>query len=133
VYDLYDLLSLCLDQQLPGVSDSSGSSKGRGSKQTRQQLQIETESLAVCSRLVGSVAGASRAHLDLVTEYMVRAEAKFGLEHQEAGDAAKSCAAATAARYGPVSEALLQLFTDTRVGLGTDEAGDDDDEGHDEV
>ena len=122
MYDLYDLLSLCYDQ-INASAPSSSSSRGK-----QAEASIETESLAVCTRIVGAVAAGSSAHLDLATEYMMRADAKFGSTHQEALDSSKGCSRATVARYGPVSGPLLQLLMDTRAGLSAaedvgDEAG----------
>jgi hypothetical protein len=123
---MYDLLSLCYDQintSSQSTSSSSRSKQGAGSG-------IETESLAVCTRLVGAVAAGSSAHLDLATEYMMRADAKFGSSHQEAVDSSRGCSRATVARYGPVSGPLLQLLMDTRAGLA---AAEDEEEGEEGV
>ncbi|KAF6262337.1 hypothetical protein COO60DRAFT_649132 [Scenedesmus sp. NREL 46B-D3] len=99
VYDLYDLLSLCADQ-LPAAPPKAANSgrRGPGKKQGAAAAPaIETEA-------------------DLTTEYMVRAEARFGDGHQEAADALRMCSTAHVARYGPISKGLLQLLMDTRAG-----------------
>ena len=44
---------------------------------------MDTEALAVCARLVESVAKGTDAHLYLSAEYMVRAAGKFGQDHEE--------------------------------------------------
>jgi hypothetical protein len=67
VYDLYDLLSLCVDQ-LPKQAAAPRSSPRGGSGAG----PVETEALATCARLLGTVAPGSSAHVDLTTEYMVR-------------------------------------------------------------
>eukprot|EP00879_Flechtneria_rotunda_P020233 GHRR01021277.1.p1 GENE.GHRR01021277.1~~GHRR01021277.1.p1 ORF type:complete len:452 (+),score=223.06 GHRR01021277.1:722-2077(+) len=113
VYDLYDLLSLCADQ-LPAQSSSRDGSKR--SSTSADSVPVETEALAACARIVGAIIPGSNAHADLVTEYMVRAEARFGERHQEAVDALRMARDAHVVRYGRCSEGLLQLLMDTRAG-----------------
>eukprot|EP00775_Hariotina_reticulata_P013191 gene13191-13322_t len=115
VYDLYDLLSLCVDQ-LPKPA-SGKATRSSSSSSSAGAPPVETEALATCARLVGAIAPGSTAHVDLTTEYMVRSEMKFGEDHQEAADASRMCAAAHTTRYGPCSPRLLELIIDTRAGL----------------
>lgn len=93
VYDLYDLLSLCADELSP---------------------EVDTERLAECARVLGTVALGTDGYVDVAMEYAARTENKFGPDHQEARDAQKLCIQAHVARYGPVSDSLLRLMIQVR-------------------
>lgn len=116
VYELYDLASLAADQ-LQQQQGPPGSGKqrrsGGGGGGAAPAVQVDTEALAACTRIVAALAPGSSTHVELATEYMVRSEARFGAAHQEAADAARACVAALTTRYGPLSGGMLQLFTDT--------------------
>ncbi|MEW5305732.1 MAG: hypothetical protein WDW36_008251 [Sanguina aurantia] len=132
VYDMYDLLSLCADEQMsedvgavvsrlssgmnpratnpnmrsaPGfVNRSGGDARGGGGAGTaKSQVNpdgLETELLAVCSRLLAAVAPSSDSHTHLCGEYMLRAKAKFGQRHEESKQARVACEVAYQTRYG---------------------------------
>jgi hypothetical protein len=56
----------------------------------------------------------------------VRTETKFGPDHQESQDAARSCRSAHRVRYGSpddLGERVLDLLVDTRDALGMEEEG----------
>ncbi len=107
VYDLYDMLSICADEedsiteattktsQKRSLSPSDrGDRAARSSKDTggdsdtssRPPALLDTENLAVCARILDSVQRGSDAQAYLAAEYMVRAGVRFGANHQETAE-----------------------------------------------
>lgn len=79
------------------------------------EKDTETESLAVCVRILGAVAFGSEPHVELALEYMSRTQQKFGDKHEESVQAAAACSAAHVARYGRVSEKFLAELMQARA------------------
>eukprot|EP00798_Chlamydomonas_sp_ICE-L_P021169 gene21169-28065_t len=135
IYDIYDLISLCADEgaelqsQLDAKQRNGGGRGGRGGRggggrgggsQGRggiQDLHLDTEALAVCTRLVECVAKGSDAHLYLSAELMVRTAGKFGNKHEESKQATRMCHEAFKAHYGPISESLLDELAEARLNV----------------
>ncbi|KAI8466486.1 MAG: hypothetical protein J3K34DRAFT_524486 [Monoraphidium minutum] len=117
VFPLYDLISLAADELDDAGGGGGGGSGGGGG------AAPETEALAECARVAGAITRGTDGHLDLATEYMVRAETRFGPDHQESRDASRACRAGHRARYGgeaDLGERLLDLLVDTRAALGVE-------------
>ncbi|KIZ01465.1 hypothetical protein MNEG_6495 [Monoraphidium neglectum] len=111
-------------RELRGQYESEIKAVKASAKARRWMQGPETEALAECARIAAAVVKGSDSHLELAAEYMVRAEAKFGPDHQESADAARACRAAHRARYGGpacLGPRLLELLIDTRAALGIEE------------
>lgn len=126
IYDMYDMSSLCADEDSGDSSSSSSSAskpgkggmnsgnRGKPAGQADDGL-LDTENLAVCTRILSSVAHGSDAQAYLAAEYMVRAGVRFGAQHHEALEAKRMCKAAFIARYGPVSDSMLDQLIAARL------------------
>lgn len=98
VYELYDLISVCHDEVAePG--------------------SLDTEGLAVATRIIQSVAHGSDNYTSVAVEYMVRAAAKFGPGHDEALQARRLCIEAFTSRYGLVALPLMKSLIRARLEL----------------